>query len=330
MDYEIKFTKELTSLQSILGTQKDPVIIEIKGEDLDVISSLTNLVKIQMDSLNEIFNVETSFDEGRPEINIIIDRVRAGVHNLDLGSISTQLKDYLQGRQAGNWESEGEMRDITITLPDVGINALREVYINNGQEEIRLDDIATFEETSSQNEIIRRNQSRIGKITAQIKGDLPLDHISALIRERLDEIPFPDGYQYAITGEEEMRAKSFTNLKFALLLSVILIYMVMASQFESLIHPFTVLLTLPLAAVGAIAIFFILGLPFNVMAYIGIIMLMGIAVNDSIILVDEQIKAAGYGIERSHRGGRAEKNTPYYYDKFNDDPRITSLNNWIW
>jgi len=124
---------------------------------------------------------------------------------------------------------------------------------------------------------------------------MPLDHIASQIRDKLNGVTFPAGYQYKITGEEEKRAESFASLKFALLLSVVLIYMVMASQFESLIHPFTILLTIPLAGVGAVLIFFILGQPFNVMAYIGIIMLMGIAVNDSIILVDaiNQLKKEG-------------------------------------
>ena len=300
-DYEIQFSKEFSSLQSILGTDQDPVIVEIKGDDLDVIRSLSDLVKMQMDSVDDIFNIETSFDDGRPEINILIDRVRSGMRNLDLGSISTQLKDYLQGREAGSWESEGEMRDITLSLPDPNIRILGEIYINNGQEYIRLDEIATFEETTSQDEIIRKNQSRIGKVTAQISGTTPLDHITAQIRERIERLPFPEGYQYAITGEEELRTESFANLKFALLLSVILIYMVMASQFESLIHPFTILLTIPLAGVGALVIFFILGIPLNVMAYIGIIMLMGIAVNDSIILVDSinQLRRQGMALKEA-------------------------------
>jgi HAE1 family hydrophobic/amphiphilic exporter-1 len=111
----------------------------------------------------------------------------------------------------------------------------------------------------------------------------------------LDEIDFPPNYSYEISGEELKRQQSFSALKFALLLSIILIYMVLASQFESLIHPFTILLTIPLAAVGAILIFFFLQMPLNVMAYIGIILLVGIAVNDSIILVDaiNQLKRQG-------------------------------------
>jgi len=294
-DFEIQFDKEESSLQTTLGTSQAPLVVEIKGENLDVIRSLSAQVKTQMESLDNIFNIETSFDEGRPEINIKIDRVRAGIRNIDFASISTQLQDYLQGKDAGDWESDGEIRNISLTLPQTSIKELKEITVNNGQEDIRLDEIAVFEQSTAQKEINRRNQVRMGWLTAQISGDMPLDHIASQIRDKLNGVTFPAGYQYKITGEEEKRAESFASLKFALLLSVVLIYMVMASQFESLIHPFTILLTIPLAGVGAVLIFFILGQPFNVMAYIGIIMLMGIAVNDSIILVDaiNQLKKEG-------------------------------------
>ena len=112
---------------------------------------------------------------------------------------------------------------------------------------------------------------------------------------RLDEVEFPAKYSAKITGEEEKRAESFNGLGFALLLSIILVYMVMASQFESLRHPFTILLTIPLAGVGSILAFLLTGQTLNMMAFIGIIMLAGIAVNSSIILVDRinQLKEQG-------------------------------------
>ena len=113
-----------------------------------------------------------------------------------------------------------------------------------------------------------------------------MDEIAEQIRRQLSDITLPIDYQIEITGEEMKRQASFANLKFALLLSIILIYMVMASQFESLIHPFTILLTIPMAVVGSVFLFFFMQMSFNVMAYIGMIMLVGIAVNDSIILVD--------------------------------------------
>src|SRR5690606_38684139 len=105
-------------------------------------------------------------------------------------------------------------------------------------------------------------------------------------------------YRIMVTGEEEKRQESMSSLGFALLLSVVLVYMVMASQFESLIHPFTILLTIPLAVVGSLLIFFIMGKSLNIMALIGIIMLAGIAVNNAIILVDRINQLIREGMER--------------------------------
>ena len=118
------------------------------------------------------------------------------------------------------------------------------------------------------------------------------------IEAALSGIDFPLNYRYTVTGEEQKRRDAFRNLKFALILSMILVYMVLASEFESLVHPFTIILSIPLAGVGAVAIFFLLGKSFNIMAYIGIIVLAGISVNDSIIVVDAitQLKREGLAL----------------------------------
>jgi HAE1 family hydrophobic/amphiphilic exporter-1 len=121
---------------------------------------------------------------------------------------------------------------------------------------------------------------------AQNRKNIAFDHLIHQLETSLSEIDLPPDYKIEIVGEELKRKESMKSLTFALLLSIVLVYMVLASQFESLVHPFTILLTIPLAGVGAILIFFILGLSLNIMAYIGVIMLVGIAVNDSIILVD--------------------------------------------
>ena len=144
----------------------------------------------------------------------------------------------------------------------------------------------TLSYSVSPKEIFRRNQTRIGKVTAQMAQNAALDQVSNKIINATSDIKLRPDYSIKVTGEEEKRQDSMKNLGFALLLSIILVYMVMASQFESLVHPFTILLTIPLAVVGSILTFFIFGKNFNIMAIIGIIMLAGIAVNNSIILVD--------------------------------------------
>jgi len=248
-----------------------------------------------MQPMKELFNLETSFDEGRPEVDVVLDRVKAGIYNVSIDNISSQLQDQLVGRNAGQWENDGELQDITIKLPYLSINQIEDITIESGDQKIRLDELANIRMSNAPKEINRKNQARIGKVTAHLQTDKPFDHVVKQIEQKLDEINFPPEYQYQITGEEQKRREAFDNLKFALILSIILVYMVLASQFESLIHPFTIMLTLPLAGVGAILIFFILGKSLNIMAYIGIIMLAGIAVNDSIILVDaiNQLKREG-------------------------------------
>ncbi|HDY89592.1 MAG TPA: efflux RND transporter permease subunit, partial [bacterium] len=298
-DMEAQFIHDQTALELTLGTESAPVVIEIQGEDLDYIQQLTEKTKQQVLTIDDLFNVETNFDEGRPEINIVIDRVRAGLQNIGIDQLSSQLQIQLMGTDAGQWDSEGELRDITIELPEIGLSEIEDIIITEGDRKIPLYDIAEISWNIAPEEIYRKNQVRIGKVTAHMKKNKPLDHIVNEIKQKMNTISFPVNYKYEITGEEYKRKEAFQNLKFALILSLILVYMVLASQFESLIHPFTIILSIPLAGVGTILIFFLLGKTFNIMAYIGIIMLVGIAVNDSIILVDAINQLKNEGLSRT-------------------------------
>jgi HAE1 family hydrophobic/amphiphilic exporter-1 len=136
------------------------------------------------------------------------------------------------------------------------------------------------------NSIHRRNQNRTVSIGARIDQEEPYDKVVRSLENSLAKLSLPPQYKIKVAGQEIRRQESVNNLTFALILSIVLVYMVLASQFESLVHPFTILLTIPLAAVGAILAFFVLGMPLNMMGYIGIILLGGIAVNNSIMIVD--------------------------------------------
>jgi hydrophobic/amphiphilic exporter-1 (mainly G- bacteria), HAE1 family len=295
---EITFSQEASALQSILGTEEAPVVVEVRGEEMEEIESIVNQVKEKMLAMNGLFNVQTSIEDGAPEVEITVDRMRAGMYGIDINTVISQLQDQLEGKNAGELEDGGEMRDITIKIPEKGLNDIDQLTITSGTQEFRLSEIANITHGVSPKEIFRRNQSRIGKVTAQLEDGVALDHVSADIRAATANIDIPRDYRISVTGEEEKRQESMSNLSFALLLSIVLVYMVMASQFESLIHPFTILLTIPLAVVGTIITFFILGKTINIMAIIGVIMLVGIAVNDSIILVDRINQLIREGMER--------------------------------
>jgi HAE1 family hydrophobic/amphiphilic exporter-1 len=237
-------------------------------------------------------------EEGSPEVEIRVDRLRAGMYNLSVNNIVTQIQDQLQGRVAGQVERQGEMLDITVKVPDKGLAQLDELRITSNNQDFMVNELAEIRIGQSPKEVYRRNQNRIGKITAQLEKDVALDKAVKEIREAIAPMDIPQDYQVNISGEEEKRKESMASLSFALLLSIVLVYMVLASQFESLLHPFTILLTIPLAVVGSVLVFFLLGKTLNIMAFIGIIMLVGIAVNDSIIFVDRILQLRNEGMER--------------------------------
>ena len=295
---EVKFSQEESALKSILGTDEAPVVVEVRGDDLDQIETIVNQVKEQLAGMEGLFNIQSSIEDGAPEVEVKIDRVRAGMYGINISSVITQMQEQLEGKNAGKLDKGGEMLDITIKVPEKRLNDIYDLPITSGTQVFRLSEIAEISHGVSPKEIFRRNQNRIGKVTAQTDKGLALNHVAAKIRENTASIELPRDYSILITGEEEKRQESMSNLGFALLLSIVLVYMVMASQFESLIHPFTILLTIPLAVVGSILTFFFLGQTFNIMAIIGVIMLAGIAVNNSIILVDRINQLIREGLTR--------------------------------
>lgn len=295
---ELTFSQEESALQSILGTDESPLVVEIRGEELDEIENIANQVKEKLTVVPGIFNVQTSIEDGAPEVEVHVDRMRAGMYNLDINTVISQIQEQLEGSNAGQLEKNGEMQDITIKVPEKGIDEINSFLITSGDQVFRLNEIADISYGVAPKEINRRNQNRIGKVTAQLENGVALDHVANDIREQVATIDLLPEYRIMVTGEEEKRQESLQNLTFALLLSIVLVYMVMASQFESLIHPFTILLTIPLAVVGTILIFFFMGKTLNIMAIIGVIMLVGIAVNDSIILVDRINQLIREGMER--------------------------------
>lgn len=298
---EISYEKGESALQSILGTEGAPLVIEVKGEELDELNTLCSGIKEKITGIPGIYDIKTSMELGAPEVNIKVDRLKSGIYGIDVQTIADQVNKKLNGTEAGTYENKGETIDISIKVPEVSLSEIGQIEITQGDKKYRLAEIADIEITSAPREIDRVNQSRTGKITAMIEKGYTLSHITPSVREKIEEVEFPAKYSAKITGEEEKRQESFGGLGFALFLSILLVYMVMAAQFESLRHPFTILLTIPLAGVGCVWAFLLTGQTLNMMAFIGIIMLAGIAVNSSIILVDaiNRLKAEGHPLEEA-------------------------------
>ena len=290
---ELSFKQDDNSLGSFMGDDEAPIVVEVKGEDLEEIAFITDDVLSRMELVDGIYNVKSSMADGAPELNIYIDRTMAGINNITVATVIQQIGQQLQGREVGKMDYRGEMRDIVIKVPDISTSELENLIITSGNQEFRLSEIATITRSQAPKEIFRRNQSRINKIVSNMDANRSLDKVAQEISASVADIELSTNYSITVTGEEERRKESMQSLVFALLLSVILVYMVLASQYESLLHPFTILLTIPFGLVGAVMIFLITVTPLNIMGVMGIIMLAGIAINNSILLVGRinQLKA---------------------------------------
>lgn len=283
---EATFSNDESALYAVMGEDEMPLVVEVSGAEFEKLKPLSDSIMQVMASNQHVYDPVSNLEEGVPQIHVDVDKYRAGIFNLSIDDIILQIKDQLEGKNAGTIERGGEMQDIKIKVPEVTLAGLQNIKIKSGQREFPLSEIARVEVAYASNSIHRRNQIRTVSVGARVNPDEPYDQVVKSIQTSLSKLSVPPQYKIKVAGQEIRRQESVNNLTFALILSIVLVYMVLASQFESLLHPFTILLTIPFAVVGAILAFFILGMPLNMMGYIGIILLGGIAVNNSIMIVD--------------------------------------------
>ncbi len=311
-EMSVTLSQEESALQSSLGTNQAPFVVEVKGKDFSEIENIIKDAKTQLQINSGLYNITTSLDEGTPEVEVAIDRFKTSYYNVPVSSVISQIQSYLTGASAGTMQKEGEMKNIIIRLGDLTLHQLEDLLITAGSVKVPLSSLATIKTVVSPREITRRDQSRTSYIYAMVNNSKPLDKVVKEANLELKSVPLPANYRMQITGEEILRKESMSNLTFALILSIVLVFMVLAAEFESVIQPFVILLTIPLAVVGSILTFFILGKSLNMMAYIGIIMLGGIAVSNAIILIDRinQLRESGMGKKDSIILGGSQRIRP--------------------
>jgi HAE1 family hydrophobic/amphiphilic exporter-1 len=284
---EVNFILNQSTLQQTMGMEEAPIIVRLRGPNLDTLRTLAETVAARMAEMPEIYNVQTSFEGGHPEVEIILDKMLAGRFGLDTEQVAALVRQKVDGEIVGDFLAEDEQRDIELIFPDMSLFDLRGIEIENPENALlTLADLAELNIIEGPRTIERFEQERAGTVTASPAEGVEFSSSIGAVRRALAGVPVPPRYRIDVTGQEELRADSFRTLGLAMILAIALVYMVLAGQFESLLHPFVILLTVPLAGTGVVFGFFLLGRPFNVMAFIGVIMLAGIAVNDSIVLVD--------------------------------------------
>ena len=234
-------------------------------------------------------DVKASIREGSPEVQIIYDRDILSRLNLDIRTVAEQVRDKIKGTEATRFNRRDRKIPVRVRLRDAstaGVKELRELVVNPGsQRPVPLSAVADIKVGRGPNEIRRVGQQRVGLVTANVEG-IGLGSASTTVERAVAELKLPEGVSYAITGQSEEWSTSSKSLYVALALSIFLVYVIMASQFESLIYPLIILVSIPLALAGVVVTLALAGIPLSVVVFLGVIMLAGIVVNNAIVFVD--------------------------------------------
>ncbi len=275
-----------------------PLQVEVSGYDLDDLERVSSEIVRAMNASTRFADIKTTVEGGNPEIQIEFDQERAAKLGLSVRDIADRVVANVRGELATRYTWRDKKIDVLVRSIDSrqsSIEEVRSLIVNPSSDRpITLDAIADVRVAMGPAEIRRIAQERVAVISANVSyGDLGAAADEA--RQILNQIPMPNDVAAVVSGQSEEMQASFQSLQFALALAVFLVYLVMASQFESLIHPFVILFTIPLALVGAVVALFITGTTINIVALIGVIMLAGIVVNNAIVLVDliNQLRAQG-------------------------------------
>ena len=278
-----------------------PLEVIVSGYDLDRLRLVADAVTRGLEASPLFSDIKSTVEAGNPEIQILFDQQRAAQLGLSVRELADRVVSSVRGDVATRYKLRDRNIDVLVRSVDTrasSVDEVRSLIINPGGERpVPLSAVAEVRVATGPAEIRRLKQERVAVVSANLaSGDLgtaigELERIVAAIE-------LPVGTAIAVSGQSEDMRESFASLQVALLLAVFLVYLVMASQFESLLHPFVILLTIPLALVGSVWAMFITGTTVNVVAYIGLIMLAGIVVNQSIVLIDAVNQGRARGLDK--------------------------------
>ncbi|OIJ13937.1 acriflavin resistance protein [Anaerobacillus alkalilacustris] len=283
------------------GMGGNPIDIEVRGDELDTLKLIADDIKDIISAVPGTANVTHSMGETRPEIQIVVDRDIARQHGLTYAEVMDTVRSSVSGQVASLLRRDGQEISIKVILPE----QYRENYTDLQNlpiltpigDLVPLSEIAKFVQAEGPTVITRQNQTRGVSISGDIM-DRDLGSVIAEIEEELNQYIFPEGYDYHTGGEYEMMMDAFVDLSLALVLAIFLVYAVMAFQFEKVLYPFIVMFSLPATFIGIMVGFLLTNRPLSAPAFIGIIMLAGIVVNNAIILVDYINKLRSRGMSR--------------------------------
>jgi HAE1 family hydrophobic/amphiphilic exporter-1 len=295
--------KEQSTLAEFMAFTTAEVGLKIKGEDLNRLTILSEQLVEKLNQIDGITDIATNIGEGKPEFLIAIKKEALEKYNISPGTIGNFLVNAVRGQRATQFKELEKKYDVRVRLEErtrENIESLLDEQIPYEGTLIPLRELVSYKVARGPKEIRRENQQREVLVTANLRGQ-KISQVAPAIRKKIDELSLPQGYRVVFSGEQEEMAKSFQSLVFAFALAVLLVYMIMAAQFESLKHPFLILFTLPMGLTGAIWALMMTGQSLNVISVIGMVVLAGIVVNDAIVKIDytNQLRRRGLSLRES-------------------------------
>ena len=287
------------------GGGSKPIVIDVLGFDLDILQRVAEQVLAVVNTTEGAVDAEIGRDPGRPEIRVEIDRVKAAAHGLNVSQVANSVRTLFYGTTATMYRESDEDYDIVLRLDEPYRRTIEDIaqaeIVLPGGGRIRLDSVASVEERLGALEIDRRNQERVIQVTADVFGRSSGEVVRDLRRRLAEEVPLPSGIGIHFGGTAEDQEESFRQMTLMLVLGILLVYMVMASQFESLLDPFLILFSIPFAFSGVAISLTVLRLTVSIMSFIGMILLVGVVVNNAIVLIDyiNLLRARGQTLSRA-------------------------------
>lgn len=289
MDIRIRAPQSQFLLEHLLGGDEG-LTIEVRGFELERLDALAKQVAQVIRDVPGITDITISRKKGIPQQEIKVDRDKAADLGLSVRDVTEVLETAVAGTRAGEYRTDGNSYRILVQLKDAEKRSLGELLdltlTSSSGQEVAIQNVVSTEPGRGPLIIERKDQQRLVTVSANVSGR-DLGSVASDIQDRLKGIPRPVGYDLIMAGNFEEQQKAFHELIISLLLALILVYMVMACQYESLINPLVVMFSVPLAAVGVLITLFLTQTTLNVQSYIGCIMLGGIVVNNAILLVDQ-------------------------------------------
>ncbi|MDD3349914.1 MAG: efflux RND transporter permease subunit [Eubacteriales bacterium] len=283
---EISF-EESSFMTGLMGDAD--MSITIKGPELDVLQNIANDLGEQISTVPGVADATTSVVEGTPEVQVVLDRNTAAFYGITAYQLASDLESSLSGSTATTLKIDGKEIDVNLSLSDTyqnSVDNMQQILVRTASGgTVPVGQVADLRFDNSPSRIDRADQQRYVNVNIRT-ADSDLAAVSDRVFALLDAYQFPDGYEYEDGGLYEQMVEAFGDLLLALVVAVLLVYMVLAAQFESLTQPLIVMMAIPFAMSGAFLALFITGKTLSITSFLGLIMLVGIVVKNSILLIE--------------------------------------------